>query len=651
MIVATLRPAALPAMTLFDQSPRRRTRTWNEAGLLNAGPQGVYDFPEKPMSRIHLLDSEVAQKIAAGEVIERPASVVKELVENSLDAGATDIRVELQDGGKRLVKVADNGSGMGRDDAALCFRRHSTSKIAVEEDLERIATLGFRGEALASIAAVSRLTLRTFDGAGDRGTMIEREGEKLLAVTDIAFPRGTTVEVRELFFNLPARRKFLRSSQSELGLITKYLTQAALANPGARFVLTHGAREIINCLPVEAFRDRIFQLFGRAILDGLMEVKAEEGESGVRGFSSRPLAGRGDRSVQHFFVNGRPVKDRILLAALNQAYTGILEKARYPEAFLFITVPYAEVDVNVHPAKAEVRFKDSQVVFRLILRAVQHGVGRLPTLKEIYPLGVEGAAAPGVREGAGPGAEGIPSLDFGLSPPRPEGASPAGSFAGGAWVPSPAGEESGGPGRRTPWARDSSASEGAPAGPRVFGQLGNLYIVAAEDDGLLVIDQHNAHERVLFDKFLEIDRDKAWPRKALLIPAILELTPSQVVSFEENAAVFEEIGFQAEMMGGRSLALKEYPDVFGADEAASVFLALLEDAGRGDADPLDRRRKFLATLACKSAVKAGQPLTLEKMGYLVAELFKTSQPALCPHGRPIVVRVDRSRIDKGLRRA
>jgi len=616
------------------------------------------------MARIRLLDPEVAQKIAAGEVIERPASVVKELVENSLDAGASDIRVELQDGGKRLIKVADDGSGMGRDDAALCFRRHSTSKISAEADLERIATLGFRGEALASIAAVSRLTLRTFDGAGDRGTMIEREGERLQAITDIALPRGTTVEVADLFFNLPARRKFLRSSQSELGLITKYLTQAALACPGVRFVLAHGPREVINCPPVEALRDRIFQLYGRAMLDGLMEVRAEDGEGRVHGFASRPLAGRGNRSVQHFFVNSRPVKDRILLAALNQAYTGILEKARYPEAFLFITVPYADVDVNVHPAKAEVRFRDSQAVFRLILRAVEHGVGRLPTLKEVYPLGVDRAPVSAVREGEAEGTENIPSLGFGtLSPERIDSSAPGdvaarGDAASERGTGAPAG------GRRALWGRyPSTARPGSPArgvhtapgagpaGPEVLGQFGNLYIVAASDEGLLVIDQHNAHERVLFEKYLEIDRAKAWPRKALLIPAILELTPSQAVSFEESAALFEELGFQAGMMGGRSLALKEYPDVFAQDEAATVFLALLEDAGGGDAGPLDRRRKFLATLACKSAIKAGQPLNFEKMGYLVAELFKTSQPALCPHGRPIVVLIDRSQIDKGLRRA
>jgi DNA mismatch repair protein MutL len=567
------------------------------------------------MNKIHILAPEVAQKIAAGEVIERPVSVVKELVENALDASATDIRVELAEGGKRLVKVQDNGSGMGREDAALCFRRHSTSKIASEDDLERISTLGFRGEALASIAAVSRLTLRTFDGAEDRGTMIEREAEKLLSVTDVALPRGTTVEVRDLFFNLPARRKFLRSNTSEAGLVAKYITQAALARPGTRFVLVHGSREIVNCPPVGTLRERIFQLYGKALVDGLMEIAAAEGEGRLAGFASKPLKGRADRSAQVFFVNGRPVKDRVLQAALNQAYGGLLERARSAEAFLFLTLPYAEVDVNVHPAKAEVRFRDSQLVFRLVLKAVEEASRRERGIKEVYPVAEPAGLVPGVSEEA----------------VRPYGLSFEPGQAAVAIVNAAVGP-----------------AERMGTGPEVLGQLDNLYIVAAAEGGLLVVDQHNAHERVLFEKYREIDHERTWPRKTLLIPVVLELSPSQAVAFEENARLFEELGFQAEAMGGRAYALKEYPDIFRAEEAADVFRTLLAETGEEKA--LDKRERFLATLACKTAVKAGQPLTREKMGYLISELFKTSQPALCPHGRPIVVKISRSELDKGLRR-
>ena len=580
------------------------------------------------MKKIHLLPEDVAQKIAAGEVIERPVSVVKELVENSLDAGASEIRIELVDGGKSLIKVQDNGAGMDREDAALCFRRHSTSKIAREEDLERIATLGFRGEALASIAAVSRLTLRTFDGAGDRGTMIEREGERLVAVTDIAFPRGASVEVRDLFFNLPARRKFLRSGQSELGPVAKYVTQAALGAPGVRFTLVHGTRETLACPPVATLRERVFQIFGKKMVDGLMDVAAEEGEARLEGLASLPLAGRADKSVQYFFVNGRPVKDRILMAALSQAYMGILERGRSPEAFLFLRMPLDEVDVNVHPAKAEVRFKDTQLVFRLVLRAVGEGAARGHTIKEVIPD--DGRQGTGSRIGeSGPG---YPAPGLAFDPASADGLRPA-----------PAPGAAGSP----DWSKAAPAGPAA-KGPVVLGQFDNMYIVAAGPDGLLVIDQHNAHERVLFEKYREIDRLKLWPRKALLIPPLIELPPSAAVGLEENAVLLEELGFRVEAMGGRSYALKEYPDVFKADEAKDVLLGLLEEAGGAGAE--DRRERMLATMACKSAIKAGEPLTREKMGYLVEELFKTSQPALCPHGRPIVVRIEKSVLDKGLGR-
>jgi len=580
------------------------------------------------MKKIHLLPEEVAQKIAAGEVIERPVSVVKELVENSIDAGATDVRVELLDGGKRLIKVQDDGSGMDREDAALCFRRHSTSKLATEEDLERIATLGFRGEALASIAAVSRLTLRTQDGADDRGTMIEREGERLIAVTDIAFPRGTSVEIRDLFFNLPARQKFLRSGPSEFGPVAKYVTQAALAAPGVRFTLVHGAREVIACPPVMTLRERVFQIFGKKMVDGLMDVAAEEGGGRIEGLASRPLAGRLDKTVQYFFVNGRPVKDRILMAALNQAYAGILERGRSPEAFLFVSLPYADVDVNVHPAKAEVRFKDTQLVFRMVLRAVGEGAARGHTIKEVLPVaGDKGPAGRVAEEGV---AWTSPGLGFGPVA--------ADRFAPGAAA------RPGGGANRTAASPDARAAKR----PTVLGQYENMYIVAAGEDGLLVIDQHNAHERVLFEKYREIDREKVWPRKMLLIPPILELSPSAVVSLETNVALFEDLGFRVETMGGRSYALKEYPDLFKPEQAVDILLGLLEEAGSKTAE--DRREHMLATLACKTAVKAGEPLNREKMGYLVEELFKTSQPALCPHGRPVVVHIDKSLIDKGLGR-
>jgi len=572
------------------------------------------------MNRIALLPPEISQKIAAGEVIERPSSVVKELVENSLDAGAGEIRVELLDGGKRLIRVHDNGSGMSRDDSRICFERHSTSKISREEDLSAIRTLGFRGEALASISAVSRLTLLTWDGEEAQGVQIEREDGALVRVLDAAFPKGTRIDVEDLFFNLPARKKFLRSDRSELSLVTKYITNAALAFPGVRFILIHGKREIINSPAVGTLRERIFQLYGRSFLDRLAEVENEDKGARISGFASRPLTGRPDKNHQFFFVNKRPVRDRVLQAALNQSYRGFLEKDMSPEAFLFLSVPYEEIDVNVHPSKTEVRFRDASFVFQLVLKAAANLLLGTRTIKEIYPQAGESRAEGGVAEKA-------ERPFFPLV--RPE-SSPVTEAETSAFFPGAAGSP----------AHVSSL--------RVFGQYLDTYILAGREDALLVIDQHNAHERVLFEKYEEIGRAKKWPRRMPLIPVLLDLSPSQALALEENGPLLEEAGFRAEAMGGRSVAVREFPEIFKDAEAAEVFLSLLEEIKEGGSEA--KRERLLATMACKTAVKAGEPLSREKMGFLVEELFKTSRPSLCPHGRPVIVKIDRSEIEKGLRR-
>ena len=566
------------------------------------------------MARIKRLSFEVSQKIAAGEVIERPFSVVKELVENSLDAGASEIRVELLAGGKRLIRVHDDGSGMNREDAELCFERYATSKLTSEEDLEKIPTLGFRGEALASISAVSEIVLQTSDGQTEQGSRVERKAGEAVSITDIAFPRGTTIEVKDIFFNLPARRKFLRSEQSELGHVVRFLSGVALAYPDVRFSLLHGRREIIDCPRVGSHRERLFQLYGKEILDRLLEVEFREGGGSVSGYSSRPPRGRPDRAHQLFFVNRRLVKDRVLQAALNQAYRGFLEKDRFPEAFLFLTLPYDEVDVNVHPTKAEVRFRESQLVFSLLLRSIETALLKERGVKEIYPKAGEAGAGTGVMETAGGRLSGATFLD------RPE---------------------------QMTLPKSGSAAEGK-ARPRVLGQYLDMYIVAEGDEGLLVIDQHNAHERVLFEKYREIDARKKWPRATPLIPVLIDLSPAQVLSLEKNQPLLEEAGFRAEAMGGRTYALNGFPDIFEAEEARDVLLQLLDEIG--EEEPVRGREKMLATLACKTAVKAHEPLARDKMEFLVEELFRTSNPALCPHGRPIIVKIGKAEIEKGLKR-
>ncbi|NIM59327.1 MAG: DNA mismatch repair endonuclease MutL [Candidatus Aminicenantes bacterium] len=572
------------------------------------------------MKKIILLPPDISQKIAAGEVIERPFSVVKELVENSLDANASEIKVELQSGGKKLVRVADNGHGMSQEDAKLCFERHSTSKIRSVEDLSLISTLGFRGEALPSISAVSRVVLKTSDGKDEKGTLIEKEGDKLIGTSDIAFPLGTSVEVRDLFFNLPAREKFLRSDRSELNLIVKFMTYISIAYPEVRFSLIHGKRQVFDYPPVSSLKERIYQVFGKSLLERLLEVDYEEDDRKLYGYSSLPPSGHRDRTLQLFYVNKRPVRDKTLLAALNQAYRGFLEKDTFPESFLFLTWPYPEVDINVHPAKAEVRFKDSRPVFQLVNRSIEHAILKEKGVKKIYPSKEE-------------------EIDLRMEEKRyfrieEKRGAPAFMRA----------EE-----RQLEW-KDlfTPLEKRKETYPRVLGQYLDIYIVASSEEGILIVDQHNAHERVLFEKYEEIDKEKKWPQKLALLPIIFELSPSRLLSFENNQALLEEAGFRVEAMGGQSFALKEYPDIFKEEEAKDIFISLLEEKKGEQIE--DKKKRLLATLACKTAVKAGEVLSFEKMNYLVEELFKTSNSSLCPHGRPIIVKIEKKEIERGLKR-
>lgn len=586
------------------------------------------------MSRIKILPEEVAGKIAAGEVVERPVSVVKELVENALDAGATEIRIELQEGGKKLIRVQDNGSGMSQEDAVLSFHRHATSKISSAEDLERISTLGFRGEALASISAVSRVVLKTCDGQSERGYQVEREGEKLIRFSEIAFPRGTLIEVRDLFFNLPARKKFLRAERSELSLIVSYVTQVALAFPGIKFYLSNNNREIINCPAVASLRDRVYQLYGKKTTDGLMDIDFEDDGHRVYGLGSRPFSGRLDRQHQFFFVNRRPIKDRMLAAALAQAYLGILEKDRNPEAFIFLEIPYDRVDVNVHPAKAEVRFREPQLVYRLILKAVEMAARQESLVKPIIigpeedKVGAEEETGISEKETvSGEEIEEAARLKAGTLPFAFETSGQA--FAG--------------------EIREMGVVEKTPAAEfELIGQYLDSYIIVTREDGLYIIDQHNAHERILFEKFTRLAESGGWVSKPMLFPAVINLSVGQRLSYEELKEELESFGFRLEEMGGNSLALKEYPEIFREEEAEQMLLAVLEE--KESEKFRDRRLRMLATMACKAAVKAGQKLRSSEMKFLVEELFKTENPGLCPHGRPVVIKVDRAKIEKTLGR-
>ncbi|HRT26042.1 MAG TPA: DNA mismatch repair endonuclease MutL [Candidatus Saccharicenans sp.] len=596
------------------------------------------------MARIKVLPAEVAQKIAAGEVVERPVSVVKELIENSLDAGATEIKIELEEGGKKLIRLQDNGCGLSQEDAVLCFKRHATSKLEKEEDLEHIATLGFRGEALASISAVSRLTLKTYNGEGDRGYQVEREGDRLIRFLEIAFPRGTMVEVRDLFFNLPARRKFLRGERSELNLITSYVTQAALAFPGVKFILVHNGRQLLNCPAVSTLEERVYQLYGRQLLDGLMAVDYEEGGYRLSGLSSRPFAGRADRQHQLFFVNRRPIKDRVLGAALTQAYLGMLDRQKSPECFLFLDLPYELVDVNVHPAKAEIRFKEPQAVFGLILRAIELAARSESLIKPVM-----------IGE-AGRGEKRQPSKE--TSQPELNLQEKEEQKENDRGIEKELGEKIQAP----EWARQASPTWRQPgetqqvaestatprAGRHILGQYLNAYLVVTAEEGLMIVDQHNAHERILFEKFKKLDEEKGWASRQMLFPQVLELSPEEVLHLEELQEELAGLGFELESLGERSYSLRAFPDVFDEARATEILRGILAEGGPERLK--SKRDRMLATMACKAAIKAGQPLSQAEMEFLAAELFQTSQPGVCPHGRPIIVEISRDKIEKTLGR-
>ncbi|HQH61111.1 MAG TPA: DNA mismatch repair endonuclease MutL [Candidatus Saccharicenans sp.] len=596
------------------------------------------------MARIKVLPAEVAQKIAAGEVVERPVSVVKELIENSLDAGATEIKIELEEGGKKLIRLQDNGCGLSQEDAVLCFKRHATSKLEKEEDLEHIATLGFRGEALASISAVSRLTLKTYNGEGDRGYQVEREGDRLIRFLEIAFPRGTMVEVRDLFFNLPARRKFLRGERSELNLITSYVTQAALAFPGVKFILVHNGRQLLNCPAVSTLEERVYQLYGRQLLDGLMAVDYEEGGYRLSGLSSRPFAGRADRQHQLFFVNRRPIRDRVLGAALTQAYLGMLDRQKSPECFLFLDLPYELVDVNVHPAKAEIRFKEPQAVFGLILRAIELAARSESLIKPVM-----------IGE-AGRGEKRQPSKE--TSQPELNLQEKEEQKENDRGIEKELGEKIQAP----EWAGQASQTWRQPgetqqvaentatprAGRHILGQYLNAYLVVTAEEGLMIVDQHNAHERILFEKFKKLDEEKGWASRQMLFPQVLELSPEEVLHLEELQEELAGLGFELESLGERSYSLRAFPDVFDEARATEILRGILAEGGPERLK--SKRDRMLATMACKAAIKAGQPLSQAEMEFLAAELFQTSQPGVCPHGRPIIVEISRDKIEKTLGR-
>ncbi len=640
------------------------------------------------MSTIRILPEAVANKIAAGEVVERPASVVKELLENSLDAGATRIEVSVEGGGKRLIRVVDDGSGMSHDDALLAFERHATSKIRSAEDLFEISTLGFRGEALPSMAAVSRLVLATRLASESAGTRLEIVGGKLRDVKEVAWPAGTSVEVRDLFFNTPARRKFLKSESTELGHIATLVTHYALAHPEKSLRLTSLTNEILNVSPVASHRERLYQVMGGQLLEQLVEISPverrivssgppESGEEAeatcepavvrVLGFVSRPEVQRLNRNSIYFFVNRRLVRDRLILHAITDAYRNILPANVFPVALIFLELPPTEVDVNVHPSKTEVRFRHSGFIHDLARDSIRatllaaRPVAAFPVAKARQPDSLEADA----QEKLG---EETPLLRGAAPPPLPR---PARRQSGGSEFHLSAPRSEPQPGRLplevslsayAPAATGSAAPASAslaptgsgelPADLRPLGQVEESFIVATNPEGLWVVDQHAAHERVLFDRHLRLRKEKKVEGQRLLLPIIVELNPEQQVTFQDIAEELAANGFEVEPFGQRTIAVKAAPAEIPAEGVEHLMREILDGVGReARAISLEAlRNKIAASISCHAAIKVNMALEKSKMEWLLRELAHTECPMTCPHGRPVVLRYGMKELQKAFKR-
>lgn len=663
------------------------------------------------MGKIHVLPERVANQIAAGEVVERPASVVKEVLENSLDAGATRIRINVEAGGKKLIQITDNGCGMVHDDAMLAFERHATSKIKDTDDLLSVATLGFRGEALPSIASVARLHLETRAEEEAAGTILEINGGKMIRVEEAGLPLGTSITIRDLFFNTPARKKFLRSESTELSHIASLVTHYALAHPEKHFELHSSTNALLVAPPVGDHRERVYQVFGRETLDQLISLAAvqtlervglpqpppwrrdveeklerrEPGEIRLHGFVSKPEIQKLNRNSIFIFVNGRLIRDRLIQHALTEAYRNILPPTVYPVVLLFLEMPSAEVDVNVHPSKTEVRFRQQTVVHDFVRDAVRETLMKArPVPQFLSEINAQATASPGLTPGArgGEGAlqapwrslyeapkPGYPALrpqageaGFALQPPVIPAATARFAFEGGIAVEAnaavslaravePAVPDHGcappvEPEVQTPPTLESLLTL------KALGQIRNSFILAVNEDGLWIIDQHVAHERVLFERVLRQRATQKVESQRLLMPVVIELTPAQQAVFSEIGAELERNGFEAEPFGSRSVAVKVAPAGIEAAQVEQMLHEILEQLAREDQQlNLDAlRTRIAASIACHAAIKVNMPLEQNKMQWLLEELAKTQHPMTCPHGRPVVLRYTMTEIQRAFKR-
>ena len=686
------------------------------------------------MGRIHVLSENVANKIAAGEVVERPASVAKELLENSLDAGATRIRIQVEAGGKKLIQITDNGCGMVRDDALLAFERHATSKIKNAEDLLSVATLGFRGEALPSIASVSRLRLETRAPDEASGTIVEINGGKIFKVEEAGLPPGTSIAVRDLFFNIPARKKFLKAESTELSHIASLVTHYALAHPDKHFELHSATNAMLVAPPVAGYSERVYQVFGKEVLDQLIPIAAvqpleriglpqpppwrrkEEGSSGagaparetagnrkpagrdpeeaaaespdfgefrVHGFVSKPEIQKLNRNSIYVFVNGRLIRDRLIQHAIIEAYRNILPPTVFPVVLLFLDLPTGEVDVNVHPSKTEVRFRQQSVMHDFVRESVRAALMKArPVPQFAVEISAHPSASPSLTGGGSPFPEQehprpMPrpgaslhtppvSQPFSLQAPVPPPINERFQFGEGISVdgnaalslvraPEPVPDSIANDSCAPPIPDEAEApSDLAPAlaSLKPLGQIRDSFILAVNPEGLWIVDQHVAHERVLFEKILKQRAAQKVESQRLLLPLVIELTPAQQAVFADIADELAKNGFEVEPFGARSIAVKIAPAGIDAHAVEHMLHELLDQFSREEqALNLEKiRARIAASIACHAAIKVNMPLEQNKMEWLLAELAKTDCPMTCPHGRPVVLRYSMKDIQKAFKR-
>jgi DNA mismatch repair protein MutL len=661
------------------------------------------------MGRIHVLPEHVANKIAAGEAVERPASVVKELLENSLDAGSTRIKIQIEAGGKKLIQITDDGCGMVRDDALLAFERHATSKIKNAEDLLNISTLGFRGEALPSIASVSRLRLETRAPDQDSGTIVEIAGGKIFRVEEAGLPAGTSITIRDLFFNTPARKKFLKSESTELSHIASLVTHYALAHPDKHFELHSATNAILVAPPVGGSSERVYQIFGKDVLDQLISVAAElplahvglpqpppwrrkeededdrhpavdPGKLRLHGFVSKPEIQKLNRGSIYTFVNGRLIRDRLIQHALTEAYRNILPPTVFPVVLLFFEMPNAEVDVNVHPSKTEVRFRQQTVMHDFLRDSVRASLMKArPVPQFVTEIRAHATASPSLTPGARATTAGVVASTFYgaaapdnfelQAPPHPVIAerfdfSEGIPLEANAAVPVARFPRQTFGGQQPAFAADScvpaiadETEPGMDEAPNLsslkpLGQLRESFILAVNHDGLWIIDQHVAHERVLFEKVRKQRAEQGVECQRLLMPIVIELTPAQQAVFTEISDELQKNGFEAEPFGTRSIAVKIAPAGVQATEVERMLHELLDQFSREEqALNMEQiRGRIAASIACHAAIKVNMPLEQNKMDWLISELAKTECPMSCPHGRPVVLRYSMKDIQKAFKR-